>query len=222
MPAETKAPTAKSKRQARPRFWVGPLVAGACFAFGYGITQRFVLIRSGLQTSEPQSFKARAFPGESLEALRLRHGENGTLQADVAAKEKIDAKASKQADELKKVKLAKELEQRKAKEEAERIAAAAIERERSQQAVVNTPRPVEDIPTLNETTAFETEASTELLDSELPLDAPNAFPTEPTTLAEPAPAAEPQVPVMVESVVVEPERAEPELFVTPVEAPPAP
>lgn len=222
MPAETKAPTVKSKRQARPRFWVGPLVAGACFALGYGITQRFVLIRSGLQTSEPQSFKARAFPGESLEALRLRHGENGTLQADVAAKEKIDAKASKQADELKKVKLAKELEQRKAKEEAERIAAAAIERERSQQAVVNTPRPVEDIPTLNETTPFETEASTELLDSELPLDAPNAFPTEPPTLAEPAPAAEPEVPVMVESVVVEPERAEPELFVTPVEAPPAP
>ena len=222
MPAETKAPTAKSKRQARPRFWVGPLVAGACFALGYGITQRFVLIRSGLQTSEPQSFKARAFPGESLEALRLRHGENGTLQADVAAKEKIDAKASKQADELKKVKLAKELEQRKAKEEAERIAAAAIERERSQQAVVNTPRPVEDIPTLNETTPFETEASTELLDSELPLDAPNAFPTEPPTLAEPAPAAEPEVPVMVESVVVEPERAEPGLFVTPVEAPPAP
>ena len=222
MPAETRASRAKPKRPARPRFWVGPLVAGACFALGYGITQRFVLIRSGLQTSETQSFKARAFPGESLEALRLRHGENGTLQADVAAKEKIDAKASKQADELKKVKLAKELEQRKAKEEAERIAAAAIERERSQQAVVNTPRPVEDIPTLNETTAFETEASTELLDSELPLDAPNAFPTEPPTLAEPAPAAEPQVPVMVESVVVEPERAEPELFVTPVEAPPAP
>jgi hypothetical protein len=222
MPAETRASRAKPKRPARPRFWIVPLLAGACFALGYGITQRFVLIRSGLQTSEPQSFKARAFPGESLEALRLRHGENGTLQADVAAKEKIDAKASKQADELKKVKLAKELEQRKAKEEAERIAAAAIERERSQQAVVNTPRPVEDIPTLNETTAFETEASTELLDSELPLDAPNAFPTEPTTLAEPAPAAEPQVPVMVESVVVEPERAEPELFVTPVEAPPAP
>lgn len=217
--AETNASIAKPKR---PRFWVGPLVAGACFALGYGITQRFVLIRSGLQTSEPQSFKARAFPGESLEALRLRHGENGTLQADVAAKDKIDAKASKQADELKKAKLAKELEQRKAKEEAERIAAAAMERERSQQALVNTPRPVEDIPTLNETTPFETEASTELLDSELPLDAPNAFPTEAPALAEPAPATEPEVPVMIESVVVEPERAEPELFLTPVEAPPAP
>ena len=102
MPAETNASTAKPKRPARPRFWVGPLVAGACFALGYGITQRFVLIRSGLEQSEPQSFRARAFPGESLEALRLRHGETGTLEADVAAKELIDAKASKQANELKK------------------------------------------------------------------------------------------------------------------------
>ena len=225
MPAETNASKPNSKRPARPRFWVGPLVAGACFALGYGITQRVVLIRSGLEQAEPQSFRARAFPGESLEALRLRYGETGTLEADVAAKEVLEAKASKQANALKKAKLAKELEQRKAKEEAERIAAAAMERDRSQQAVVNTPRPVEDIQTLNETTPFGTEASTELLDSKLPLDAPNAFPTEPPTLAEPAPAAEPQVPVMVESVVVEPEPVEPvepELFVTPVEAPPAP
>ena len=148
MPAETNASTAKPKRLARPRFWVGPLVAGACFALGYGITQRVVLIRSGLEQAEPQSFKARAFPGESLEALRLRHGETGTLEADVAAKELIDAKASKQA------KLAKEMEQRKAKEEAERIAAAAIERDRSQQALLNTPRPLEDMATLNEATLF--------------------------------------------------------------------
>ena len=133
MPAETNASKPKSKRPARPRFWVGPLVAGACFALGYGITQRVVLIRSGLEQAKPQSFKARAFPGESLEALRLRHGETGTLEADVAAKELIDAKASKQA------KLANKLEQRKAKEEAESIAAAAIEDDRSQQAVLNTP-----------------------------------------------------------------------------------
>ena len=119
MPAETNASKPKSKRPARPRFWVGPLVAGACFALGYGITQRVVLIRSGLEQAEPQSFGARAFPGESLEALRLRHGETGTLEADVAAKELIDAKASKQANALKKAKLAKELEQRKAKEEAD-------------------------------------------------------------------------------------------------------
>jgi len=222
MPAETNASKPKSKRQARQRFWVGPLVAGACFALGYGITQRVVLIRSGLEQAEPQSFRARAFPGESLEALRLRYGETGTLEADVAAKELIEAKASKQANALKQAKLAMELEQRKAKEEAERIAAAAMERERSQQAVVNTPQPVEDIPTLNEITPFETEASTELLDSELPLSAPNALPTEAPELAQPTPAVELEAPVVVDSVVIEDTPAATDLFFTPIEATPAP
>ena len=204
MPAETNASTAKPKRPARPRFWVGPLVAGACFALGYGITQRVVLIRSGLEQAEPQSFKARAFPGESLEALRLRHGETGTLEADVAAKELIDAKASKQA------KLAKELEQLKAKEEAERIAAAAIEDDRSQQAALNTPLPFEGMPSLNETTLFETDAPTELLDSELLLEAPNPLQNEGPELAQPTPTA------------IEPASAATDLFFTPIEAPPAP
>ena len=204
MPAETNASTAKPKRLARPRFWVGPLVAGACFALGYGITQRVVLIRSGLEQVEPQSFNARAFPGESLEALRLRHGETGTLEADVAAKELIDAKASKQA------KLAKELEQRKAKEEAERIAAAAIEDDRSQQAALNTPLPFEGMPSLNETTLFETDAPTELLDSELLLEAPNPLQNEGPELAQPTPTA------------IEPASAATDLFFTPIEAPPAP
>ena len=204
MPAETNASTAKPKCPARPRFWVGPLVAGACFALGYGITQRVVLIRSGLEQAEPQSFKARAFPGESLEALRLRHGETGTLEADVAAKELIDAKASKQA------KLAKELEQRKAKEEAERIAAAAIEDDRSQQAALNTPLPFEGMPSLNETTLFETDAPTELLDSELLLEAPNPLQNEGPELAQPTPTA------------IEPASAATDLFFTPIEAPPAP
>ena len=204
MPAETNASTAKPKRPARPRFWVGPLVAGACFALGYGITQRVVLIRSGLEQAEPQSFKARAFPGESLEALRLRHGETGTLEADVAAKELIDAKASKQA------KLAKELEQRKAKEESERIAAAAIEDDRSQQAALNTPLPFEGMPSLNETTLFETDAPTELLDSELLLEAPNPLQNEGPELAQPTPTA------------IEPASAATDLFFTPIEAPPAP
>ena len=219
MPAETNAPKPKSKRPARPRFWVGPLVAGACFALGYGITQRVVLIRSGLEQAEPQSFKARAFPGESLEALRLRHAETGTLEADVAAKELIDAKASKQANALKKAKLAKELEQRKAKEEAERIAAAAMEPDRSQQAVLNTPSPLEDTPTLNETTLLEADAPTELLDSELPLDAPNAWPTESLELAQPTPAVELEAPVVIDSVVIEDAPAASDLFFTPIEAP---
>ena len=216
MPAETNASKAKPKRRARPRFWMGPLVAGACFALGYGITQRVVLIRSGLEQSDSQSFESRAFPGESLEALRLRHGETGTLEADVAAKELIDAKASKQNE------LAKELEQRKAKEEAERIAAAAIERDRSQQALLNTPRPLEDMATLNEATLFETDAPTDLLESELPLEAPNALPAEAPEWAQPTPTAELDVPVVVDSVVIEPEPAATDLFFTPIEAPPAP
>ena len=219
MPAETNASKPKSKRPARPRFWVGPLVAGACFALGYGITQRVVLIRSGLEQAEPQSFRARAFPGESLEALRLRHGETGTLEADVAAKELIDAKASKQANALKKAKLAKELEQRKAKEEAERIAAAAMEPDRSQQAVLNTPSPLEDTPTLNETTLLDADAPTELLDSELPLDAPNAWPTESLELVQPTPAVELEAPVVIDSVVIEDAPAASDLFFTPIEAP---
>ena len=222
MPAETNASKPKSKRPARPRFWVGPLVAGACFALGYGITQRVVLIRSGLDQAEPQSFRARAFPGESLEALRLRHGETGTLEADVAAKELIDAKASKQANALKKAKLAKELEQRKAKEEAERIAEAAMERDRSQQAVLNTPSPLEDMPTMNETTLLEADAPTELLDPELPLAAPNALPTEAPELATPTPAVELEAPVVVDSVVLEDAPAATDLFFTPIEAPHAP
>ena len=222
MPAETNASKPKSKRPARPRFWVGPLVAGACFALGYGITQRVVLIRSGLEQAEPQSFGARAFPGESLEALRLRHGETGTLEADVAAKELIDAKASKQANALKKAKLAKELEQRKVKEEAERIAEAAMERDRSQQAVLNTPSPLKDMPTLNETTLLEADAPTELLDPELPLAAPNALPTEAPELATPTPAVELEAPVVVDSVVLEDAPAATDLFFTPIEAPPAP
>ena len=222
MPAETNASKPKSKRPARPRFWVGPLVAGACFALGYGITQRVVLIRSGLEQAEPQSFGARAFPGESLEALRLRHGETGTLEADVAAKELIDAKASKQANALKKAKLAKELEQRKAKEEADRIAAAATERDRSQQAVLNTSRPLEDMPTLNESTLFEADAPTELLDSELPLDAPNALPTEALEMVQPTSAAELEAPPVLDSVIVEPAPAASDLFFTPIEAPSTP
>ena len=222
MPAETNASKPKPKLPARPRFWVGPLVAGACFALGYGITQRIVLIRSGFEKAEPQSFRAGAFPGESLEALRLRYRETGTLEADVAAKELIDAKASKQENALQKAKLAKELEQRKAKEEAERIAEAAMERDRSQQAVLNTPSPIEDIPTLNETTLFETGAPTELIDAKRPLEAPNAATEEDPALPQPTPAAELEAPVMVESVVVEPEPVEPELFVIPLGAPPAP
>ena len=200
MPAEINASTAKPKRPARPRFWVGPLVAGACFALGYGITQRVVLIRSGLEQAEPQSFEARAFPGESLEALRFRHGETKALAADVAAKE------LKESNEAKKPKLAHDVEQRKAQKEVERIAAAAIQRERIQQAPVITPGSLEDMPPPSETTMFETEVPIGLLDLDPVLIEPSEI----------------EARSVVDSVVVEPVPDATDLFFTPIEAPPAP
>ena len=62
--------------------------------------------------------------------MRLWHEVTNALEADVAAKEVIDAKTLKQSKEVKEAKLAKKLEQREAKELAERIVAAAIARVR--------------------------------------------------------------------------------------------
>lgn len=95
----------------RPRFWVGPLVAGGCFALGYGITQRIIVMQGALQEPRREAFASQAFPGEGLEALRRRHGEvSRDLTADVAAKE---------------AELAREREAEKSRQEAERIAAEA-------------------------------------------------------------------------------------------------
>ncbi len=226
VPAETNRSSLNSKRRVRPRFWVGPLVAGAGFALGYGITQRIVLIRAGWQQPESQVFAFRSFPGDSLEALRLQHGETHALAADVAAKELKDAKELKQANEVKEAKLAKELEQRKAKEQAERIAAAAIERQRSQQAAVSTPPRAEDIPALNETPVIEPSAPSELSDSQPTLSEPSPFPfqdpeSQPTAAAQdPAPGI--VEPVLIDPVVVEPMLDQTEFFTTPIEEPPAP
>ena len=63
------APSAsEQKRPKRPKFWVGPLVAGACFALGYGITQRVVLMRAAWQQPQQEAFRQQGFPGETLEA----------------------------------------------------------------------------------------------------------------------------------------------------------
>lgn len=102
----------------RPRFWVGPLVAGGCFALGYGITQRIIVMQGAPQEPRREAFASQAFPGESLEALRRRHGEfSRDLTADVAAKE---------------AELAREREAEQSRLEAERIAAEAKRRAEQQ------------------------------------------------------------------------------------------
>ncbi|MBL6800281.1 MAG: hypothetical protein ISQ51_01375, partial [Synechococcus sp. BS307-5m-G37] len=90
------APSAsEQQRSKRPRFWVGPLVAGACFALGYGITQRVVLMRAAWQQPQQEAFRQQGFPGERLEALRRRHGEDQALMGDVAALEAVEAEQRK-------------------------------------------------------------------------------------------------------------------------------
>jgi len=55
--------------------WIYWLALGLCFGLGHGIAQR--LIRAQGEGGAPaghQNFGVQAFPGETLEALRRRHG----------------------------------------------------------------------------------------------------------------------------------------------------
>ena len=105
---------------------MGPLVAGSCFALGYGITQRIVMLRQGQQDTQQASFQQSSFPGQSLDSLRRLYGADQPLMGDVTAKEARDA------------------EKRKINGEAEAIAAEAERRETQQQAAVR--EPAESLP----------------------------------------------------------------------------
>ena len=62
------------------RFWLGPLLAGSFFAFGYGITNYLFRLASHIQAPETLSFtEVIPFPGERLNTLRLRHGDPNVL-----------------------------------------------------------------------------------------------------------------------------------------------
>ena len=117
----TTTTTTEKKRQKRPRFWVGPLVAGSCFALGYGITQRIVLLRQAQQEPEQATFQQSSFPGQTLDSLRRFYGADQPLMGDVTAKEAADA------------------DQRQLNGEAEAIAAEAVRRETKQQAALLEP-----------------------------------------------------------------------------------
>ena len=80
-PVETKA-----------RFWVGPLVAGCCFALGYGIAERVLTLQTNAQDPVPEAFTPLAFPGDSLQEIRARFSdEDPSLQVDVSALEAAEA-----------------------------------------------------------------------------------------------------------------------------------
>ena len=78
--------------ETKPRFWVGPLVAGCCFAFGYGITERVLTLQSNGEDPVPEAFKPLAFPGDSLQEIRSRFSDDdSSLQVDVKALEAAEA-----------------------------------------------------------------------------------------------------------------------------------
>ena len=81
VPAVTQAPA-----------WLGPLVAGCCFALGYGITHRVLTLPTNAEDPSPEAFTKLAFPGDSLQKIRARFGDDdASLEVDVTALEAANA-----------------------------------------------------------------------------------------------------------------------------------
>ena len=85
----------ESKVVGRPRFWVGPLVLGCCFAMGFGVTNRLVSLQSERKPVQTQRFAPSYFPGDSLQNLRSIHQGDSNVQVDLAtrkpASQELDA-----------------------------------------------------------------------------------------------------------------------------------
>ena len=81
-----------SPAKTQSRFWVGPLVAGCCFALGYGITERVLTLQTNVQAPVPEAFTPLAFPGDSLQEIRARFSDDDpSLQVDISALEAAEA-----------------------------------------------------------------------------------------------------------------------------------
>ena len=78
--------------EAKARFWLAPLVAGCCFALGYGITERVLTLQTNAEDPAPEAFTPLAFPGDSLQEIRTRFSDDdSSLQVDVTALEAAEA-----------------------------------------------------------------------------------------------------------------------------------
>ena len=76
----------------RPRFWIGPLVAGCCFAMGFGVTNRVVSLQSDRKPAQTQRFAPSYFPGDSLQNLRSIHQGDSNVQVDLATRKPASPK----------------------------------------------------------------------------------------------------------------------------------
>ena len=84
------------------RLWMGPLVAGCCFALGYGITDRVLTLQTNAVDPVPQAFTPLAFPGDSLREIRSRFSDDtAALQVDVTALEAAEAASRPPKPEVK-------------------------------------------------------------------------------------------------------------------------
>ena len=87
-----KASSPDAPVEIQSRFWVGPLVAGCCFALGYGITERVLTLQTNAEDPIPEAFTPLAFPGDSLQEIRARFSdEDAARQVDVTALEAAEA-----------------------------------------------------------------------------------------------------------------------------------
>ena len=87
---QTSSPDAPAETQSR--FWVAPLVAGCCFALGYGITERVLTLQTNAEDPVPEAFTPLAFPGDSLQEIRDRFSDDdSSLHVDVTALEAAEA-----------------------------------------------------------------------------------------------------------------------------------
>ena len=87
-----KTSSSEASAKSQSRFWVGPLVAGCCFALGYGITHRVLTLQTKAEDPVPEAFTPLAFPGDSLREIRARFSDDdSSLQVDVTALEAAEA-----------------------------------------------------------------------------------------------------------------------------------
>ena len=87
---KTSSPDAAVETQSR--FWLAPLLAGCCFALGYGITERVLMLQTTASDAVPEAITPLAFPGDSLQEIRARFDDDDpSLQVDVTALEAAEA-----------------------------------------------------------------------------------------------------------------------------------
>ncbi|MFZ9149375.1 MAG: hypothetical protein ACO21M_10850 [Vulcanococcus sp.] len=136
--------------RAKP-IWKGPLVAGLAFAVAYGVTERVLSFNVGELIRFGPRFDQQAFPGTSLQNLRLRFGDQSTpIQAELDLQElekqlKQEQEAAAKAKALKEQQAAAAAAAAAAKPSAETDAEAAPEAKPAAPAV-QPPQPGRDLP----------------------------------------------------------------------------